>query len=238
ANIAAPVREKLIEKQVDAATKRITILKGLIRDAKTLKPLYSSIELIDVEDNVTLAKFESNESTGKYLVSLPSGKNYGLIVRADGYLFHSENFNIPETSAYQEVEKNIDLKKVEIGSTIVLKNIFYDYNKATLRDASKNELDRLVKLLNENPTIKIELSAHTDSRGGDKYNQDLSQRRAQSCVDYLIKNGISADRLVSKGYGEEQLIISDAEIAKLKFEDEKEDAHQQNRRTEFKITGK
>ncbi len=238
ANIAAPVREKLIEKQMDAATKRITILKGLVRDAKTLKPLYSSIELIDVEDNVTLAKFESNESTGKYLVSLPSGKNYGLIVRADGYLFHSENFNIPETAAYQEVEKNIDLKKVEIGSTIVLKNIFYDYNKATLRDASKNELDRLAKLLTENPTIKIELSAHTDSRGGDKYNQDLSQRRAQSCVDYLIKNGISSDRLVSKGYGEEQLIISDAEIAKLKFEDEKEDAHQQNRRTEFKITGK
>jgi len=238
ANIAEPVREKLIEKQVDAATKRITILKGVVRDAKTLKPLFSDIELIDVEENKTLAKFESNATTGKYLVSLPSGKNYGLIVRADGYLFHSENFNIPETAAYQEVEKNIDLERVEVGSKIVLKNIFYDYNKATLRDASKNELDRLTKLLQENPTIKIELSAHTDSRGGDKYNEDLSQRRAQSCVDYLIKAGISTDRLVSKGYGEQQLIISDAEIAKLKFEDEKEEAHQQNRRTEFKILSK
>lgn len=238
ANIAEPVREKIVEKQVDAATKRITILKGVVRDAKTLKPLYSDIELIDVEENKTLAKFESNATTGKYLVSLPSGKNYGLIVRAEGYLFHSENFNIPETAAYQEVEKNIDLQKVEIGSTIVLKNIFYDYNKATLRDASKNELDRLVKLLQENPTIKIELSAHTDSRGGDKYNEELSQKRAQSCVDYLIKAGIATDRLVSKGYGEQKLIISDTEIAKLKFEDEKEDAHQQNRRTEFKILSK
>ena len=238
ANITEPVREKIVEKQVDAATKRITILKGVVRDAKTLKPLYSDIELIDVEENKTLAKFESNATTGKYLVSLPSGKNYGLIVRADGYLFHSENFDIPETAAYQEVEKNIDLQKVEVGSTIVLKNIFYDYNKATLRDASKNELDRLAKLLLENPTIKIELSAHTDSRGGDKYNEDLSQKRAQSCVDYLIKAGISTDRLVSKGYGEQKLIISDAEIAKLKFEDEKEDAHQQNRRTEFKILSK
>ncbi len=238
ANIAEPVREKLIEKQVDAATKRITILKGVVRDEKTLKPLYSSIELIDVEENKTLAKFESNETTGKYLVSLPSGKNYGLIVRADGYLFHSENFDIPETAAYQEVVKNIDLKRVEVGSKIVLKNIFYDYNKATLRDASKNELDRLIKLLEENPTLKIELSAHTDSRGGDKYNEDLSQRRAQSCVDYLIKGGIATDRLVSKGYGEQELIISDAEIAKLKFEDEKEEAHQQNRRTEFKILSK
>lgn len=238
ASIAKPVSEKVIEKQVDALTKRITILKGVVRDAETLKPVGADLELIDVEENVTLATFESNESTGKYLVSLPSGKNYGLIVREEGYLFHSENFNIPETSAYQEVEKNIDLKKIKVGSAIVLKNIFYDYNKATLRDASKNELDRLTKLLNENPSLKIELSAHTDSRGGNKYNEQLSQRRAQSCVDYLIGKGISKDRLVAKGYGETQLIKTDAEIAKLKFEDEKEAAHQENRRTEFKILSK
>lgn len=237
ASIAKPVSEKVVEKTIEGG-KNITILKGIIRDDKTKLPLGASIELIDVEANISLATFESNESTGKYLVSLPSGKNYGLIIRKEGYLFHSENFNIPVTAAYQEVEKNIDLKKIDIGSIIVLKNIFYDYNKATLRDASKNELDRLVKLLNENPTIKIELSAHTDSRGGDKYNEDLSQKRAQSCVDYLIKNGISTDRLVSKGYGESRLVITDAEIAKLKFEDEKEAAHQENRRTEFKILSK
>jgi len=238
ASIAKPLSEKVIEKQVDASTKRITILKGVVRDIKTLKPVGASIELIDIEENKTLAIFESNETTGKYLVSLPSGKNYGLIVREEGYLFHSENFNIPKTAAYQEVEKNIDLKRLEIGSVIVLKNIFYDYNKASLRDASKNELDRLIKLLNENPTVKIELSAHTDSRGGDKYNMDLSQRRAQSCVDYLIKNSISSDRLVSKGYGESQLIRTDEDIAKLKFEEEIEEAHQENRRTEFKIISK
>jgi outer membrane protein OmpA-like peptidoglycan-associated protein/YHS domain-containing protein len=238
ASIAKPVSEKVIEKQVDALSKRITILKGVVRDAETLKPVGAEIELIDIEENTTLATFESNESTGKYLVSLPSGKNYGLIVREDGYLFHSENFNIPATAAYSEVEKNIDLKKIKVGSAIVLKNIFYDYNKATLRDASKNELDRLIKLLNENPTLKIELSAHTDSRGGDKYNEDLSQKRAQSCVDYLIGKGISKARLIAKGYGETMLIKTDAEIAKLKFEDEKEAAHQENRRTEFKILEK
>jgi len=238
ASIAQPVSEKVIEKPVDALSKRITILKGVVRDAETLKPVGAEIELIDIEENSTLATFESNESTGKYLVSLPSGKNYGLIVREEGYLFHSENFNIPETAAYQEVEKNIDLKKIKVGSAIVLKNIFYDYNKATLRDASKNELDRLAKLLTENPTIKIELSAHTDSRGGDKYNETLSQKRAQSCVDYLIGKGISKDRLIAKGYGETMLIKTDAEIAKLKFEDEKEAAHQENRRTEFKIIEK
>ncbi len=238
ASVAKPVSEKVIEKQVDALSKRITILKGVVRDAETLKPVGAELELIDIEENTTLAVFESNESTGNYLVSLPSGKNYGLIVREDGYLFHSENFNIPETAAYQQVEKNIDLKKIKVGSAIVLKNIFYDYNKATLRDASKNELDRLTKLLTENPTLKIELSAHTDSRGGDKYNEQLSQKRAQSCVDYLIGKGISKDRLIAKGYGETMLIKTDAEIAKLKFEDEKEAAHQENRRTEFKILEK
>ncbi|MBL4594652.1 MAG: PD40 domain-containing protein, partial [Flavobacteriales bacterium] len=134
ASVAKPVSEKVIEKQVDALTKRITILKGVISDCKTLKPVEATIELIDIDENKTLATFKSNATTGKYLVSLPSGKNYGLIVRKDSYLFHSENFNIPATAAYQEVEKNICLKKIEIGSVIVLKNIFYDYNKATLRD--------------------------------------------------------------------------------------------------------
>jgi len=238
ASVAKPVSEKVVEKQVDALTKRITILKGVVSDCKSLAPVEANLELIDIDANKTLATFTSNKTTGKYLVSLPSGKNYGLIVRKDSYLFHSENFNIPETAAYQEVEKNICLKKIEIGSVIVLKNIFYDYNKATLRDASKNELDRLTKLLKENPTIKIELSAHTDSRGGNAYNEKLSQRRAQSCVDYLIKNGIATARLVSKGYGETKLIKTDAEIAKLKFEEDKEAAHQENRRTEFKIIAK
>ena len=238
ASVAKPVTEKIIEKKIDALTKRITILKGVISDEKTLKPVEAFLELIDIDENKTLATFKSNKTTGKYLVSLPSGKNYGLIVRKESYLFHSENFNISDSAAYQEVEKDIGLKKIEVGSIIVLKNIFYDYNKATLRDASKNELVRLVKLLTENPTIKIELSAHTDSRGGNAYNQKLSEERAQSCVDYLIKNGIASDRLVSKGYGETRLIKSNADIAKLKFKDEKEEAHQENRRTEFKIIAK
>ena len=238
ASVAKPVSEKVIEKQVDAATKRITILKGVVREFGTQKPIGADIELIDVEENATLATFKSNNTTGKYLVSLPSGKNYGLAVKAEGYLFHSENFNIPDTAAYNEVVKNIDMKPIKVGSSIVLKNIFYDYNKATLRTSSMNELDRLTDLLVKNPTLKIELSAHTDSRGSDSYNQSLSQKRAQSCVDYLIKKGIASDRLVSKGYGENKLIVSDADIAKMSSNEEKEQGHQQNRRTEFKVISK
>ncbi|MCK5872914.1 MAG: OmpA family protein, partial [Methylococcales bacterium] len=238
ASIVAPVKEIVIEPAVEVSKNKVTILKGIVRDIKTKLPLGASIELIDIEANKTLATFTANATTGKYLVSLPSGKNCALIVRHDGYLFHSENFDIPVTAAYQEVEKNIDLKRIDVGSVIVLKNIFYDYNKSTLRDESKNELNRLIKVLTENPTIKIELSAHTDSRGGNKYNMTLSEKRAQSCVDYLIANGISSSRLVSKGYGETKLIKTDSEIAKIKFQDEKEDAHQENRRTEIKILAK
>tara|TARA_B100000809_G_scaffold264819_1_gene321755 strand:- start:1088 stop:3223 length:2136 start_codon:yes stop_codon:yes gene_type:complete len=238
ASVTQPLKDKVVEKKINTSSKRITILKGIITDCKTSEPVHASLELIDIDDNKTLATFESNATTGKYLVSLPSGKNYALIVRKESYLFHSENFNISDSAAYEEVEKDICLKKIEVGSVIVLKNIFYDYNKASLRDASKNELDRLIKLLNENPTIKIELSAHTDSRGSNSYNQKLSQRRAQSCVDYLIVGGIATGRLVTKGYGETQLIRTDAEIAKLTFQEEKEDAHQENRRTEFKIIEK
>jgi outer membrane protein OmpA-like peptidoglycan-associated protein len=152
-----------------------------------------------------------------------------------GYLFYSENFNIPDTAAFQVVEKFIKLDKLEVGKKVVLKNIFYDYNEATLRASSYNELDKVIELLNANPKMKVELSAHTDSRGSDAYNNKLSQARAQSCVDYLVGKGVDVSRLVAKGYGEKQLVITDAEIEKLATEKAKEDAHQQNRRTEFKI---
>jgi outer membrane protein OmpA-like peptidoglycan-associated protein len=175
-----------------------------------------------------IATFKSNSTTGKYLVSLPSGKNYGIAVKREGYLFHSENFDLPASADYQEVEKNIDLKKVEIGQTIVLKNIFFDFDKATIRSESANELDRLIKLLTENPTLKIELGSHTDSKGSDDYNQKLSQSRSQSVVTYLIGKGISTDRLVAKGYGEVMPVATN----------DTEAGRQENRRTEFKILSK
>jgi len=140
-----------------------------------------------------------------------------------------------------------------IDITIEVENIFYDLNKADLRPESTVALDDLVEILNDNNTITIELSAHTDFRGSNESNQDLSQRRAQSVVDYLIKKGIKAERLTAKGYGEEKPkkvtrklaakyaflkegnILDEDFINKLPSNDEKEIAHQINRRTEFKV---
>lgn len=222
---ANPVSNLKVENAVEVTSAKLTILKGVVSDAKTHLPLESSIDLIDNDKNVVLATFKSNSSTGKYLVNLPSGKNYGIAVKRDGYLFHSENFNLPNNAAFQEFTKDVALKKIEIGSTIVLRNIFFDFDKATIRPESANELERLIKLLNDNPTLKIELGSHTDSKGSDDYNWKLSESRSKSVVDYLIGKGISTARLVAKGYGETKPIDTN----------DTDDGRQNNRRTEFKV---
>lgn len=227
ASVAAPVSDFKAEKIVSKGPK-MTMLKGVITDEQTKQPLEAQIELVDNGKNEVIATFKSNSATGKYLVSLPSGKNYGIAVKKDGYLFHSENFDLPATADFQEVEKNIELKKIDIGKTIVLRNIFFDFDKATIRSESANELDRLIKLLTDNPGIRIELGSHTDSKGSDAYNMKLSQQRSESVVNYLIGKGIAASRLEAKGYGETVPIATN----------DTDDGRQQNRRTEFKILSK
>jgi outer membrane protein OmpA-like peptidoglycan-associated protein/tetratricopeptide (TPR) repeat protein len=225
ASQAEPVKESIAAQTVVIKEAQLTILKGVITNALTLKPLEATIEIIDNQMNQIIATFTSNSATGKYLVSLPAGKNYGIAVKKEGYLFHSENFDIPNTAAFQQVTKDVGLKNIEVGSKIVLKNIFFDFDKATLRPESTNELERLTKLLTDVPTLKIEISGHTDSKGANDYNKALSDNRAKAVVEYLIKSGIAEGRLVYKGYGEEQPISTN----------ETDEGRQLNRRTEFKI---
>lgn len=214
---------------------KLTLLKGVISDKKTGDLLGATIEIYDNNEGELVGTFESNSATGKFMISLPAGRNYGINVKKQNYLFFSENFNIPANSAFQEVEKNVELDEIEIGEKVVLKNIFYDYNKSSLNPSSYNELRKVIELLNSNPNMKLELSAHTDSRGTNTYNEKLSQSRAQSCVEFLVEQGIDRKRLIAKGYGEKQLLVKDDEINALELEEEKEIQHQKNRRTEFKI---
>ncbi len=228
ASLTQPVSETVIEKTVAIKENQVTILKGKILDELTLNPLGAVIEITDNEKNEIVATFESNSATGKYLVSLPSGKNYGIAVKSEGYLFHSENLNIPPTTIYQEITKDIKLNKLAIGSTIVLNNIFFDFNKAVLRPESIPELERLIKLMTDFPTLKIEISGHTDNIGTAAYNKPLSENRAKSVVDYLISKGIDKTRMTFVGYGFDKPIATN----------DTEDGRQQNRRTEFKIISK
>ena len=217
-----------LEDTAKKAEPQLTLLSGTVTDEETGQPLEANVEVIDNVLNLSVAKFMSNKETGKYLVSLPSGRNYGIVVRSEGRLFHSENIDIPLAQGYAEVTKPIHLEKPDVGKKIILKNIFYDYDKANLRMESISELTRVLEVLKEMSALKIEVSSHTDNRGSEEYNLKLSQARAQSVVDYLISKGIAADRVIAKGYGKSQPVATN----------DTEEGRQLNRRTEFRILSK
>lgn len=226
ASSTASIKTEVKQETVEVKKVRLTIMKGTITDAETDQPLESSIEIVDLEKDEVYATLSSNASTGKYLISLPSGKNYGITARTEGYLFHSENVNVPATSSYQEIIKDIKLKAINVGATIILSNIFFDYNKATLRDISKAELDNLVRLLTvDYPKMVIEIGGHTDNKGSLEYNTKLSSNRAKSVVDYLIAHGVAKERLSYKGYAYQNPIDTN----------DTEEGRQNNRRVEFKV---
>jgi outer membrane protein OmpA-like peptidoglycan-associated protein len=122
------------------------------------------------------------------------------------------------------------MEAIESEELIDLDLILYDLDKANLRWASKQELDKLVRYLQARPELRVELSSHTDSRASFEYNQDLSQRRAQSCVDYIIGQGVSSTRIIARGYGETQLVNHCGDGVECS-----EELHQQNRRTELRL---
>ncbi len=227
ASLAMPIKDASIEGTVEVNKKSFTVFKGITIDAMTKKPVEASIEITDNGTGKVIETFTTNSATGKFIITLASGKNYGIAVKAEGYLFHSENFDIPQGSADNLVNKEIELKKIAIGSKIALRNIFFDTGKSTLRSESNAELDRLVKLLKDVPALKIEISGHTDNTGSATLNESLSQARAEAVVTYLTSKGIQASRLTAKGYGASKPVASN----------NNEDGRQQNRRTEFEIKG-
>lgn len=225
ASAGNPMSEVIVQQKVELKTMRLTILKGTVKDDISSNPIEATIEIVDNAKNELISTFTSNSATGKFLVSLPSGKNYGIAVKAEGYLFHSENFDIPAATNYQEINKDIRLKKASVGTKIVLRNIFFDLAKATLRAESNTELDRLTTVMNENPQLKIEISGHTDNQGSLELNTKLSEARAKAVVDYLISKGISTGRLTFKGYAFSQPIAPN----------DTDEGRQENRRVEFKV---
>ncbi len=206
----------------------VTYVKGVVIDAVTKQPLEASVEIIDLEKNKSVYQDNSSPEYGDFLVTLAAGKNYGLNVSKDGYLFYSANFSLLGHEAREPYLLTVELSPIEVGNKVVLNNIFFDTNKFDLKPDSKAELQKLIDFLTLNPSVHIEISGHTDNVGNDLANKVLSENRSKSVYQYLITNGINAARLVYKGYGETQPIMpntSDENRAK-------------NRRTEFKIISK
>ncbi len=227
ASVAMPMKDAQVEATVDVNKKSFTVFKGKTIDALTKKAVEAVIDITDNSTGKVIESFTTNSATGKFIITLTSGKNYGIAVKADGYLFHSENFDISKGADDNLVNKTIELKNIAIGSKIELRNIFFDIGKSTLRSESNAELDRLLKLMQDVPSLKIEIGGHTDNTGSASLNQKLSADRADAVVNYLKSKGVSAGRMNSKGYGDSVPVASNAT----------ESGRQQNRRTEFEIKG-
>lgn len=200
-------------------------VKGVVRDKQTHQPLAASIELINLETKETESLVSSDSVSGAYLIVLTQGAEYALYVNKKKYLFRSLNFNYSAVKDYEPIILDVDLEKATEGTTAVLQNIFFDVDKYDLKEKSVTELQKILRFLKEDPSLKVEISGHTDNVGSEAYNVQLSGKRAQSVYNYLVENGIDARRLSIKGYGASRPIADNGS----------EEGRQQNRRIEFKL---
>ena len=199
-------------------------IKGVVYDAKTKEKLGASIDLYNISSNSIQSSVQSDPRNGKYLFVLNEGSNYALNVNKQGYLFKSLAFDYSQGTG-ENVIVDIYLEKAEKGSKVVLNNIFFDTDKWQLKEESKTELDLVVKYLQTNPNIKVQISGHTDDVGDKAYNQNLSEKRATSVVNYLTEAGIPKAQLETKGFGESQPQVPNTSL----------ENRAKNRRIEFEI---
>jgi len=192
-----------------------------------------SMYMTENQTNEILMETDTLKKRERYFFDLTQDREYKLIAEKEGYLSDRSVINTFDKTESDTLVVDLFLKLIEKEKSFILQNIYYDYDQATLRTASKSTLDSLVLFLKENPAIIVELGAHTDNKGDDEYNKKLSQKRAESVVKYLITAGLSKDRLIAKGYGETNAI---AQNENPDGSDNPE-GRQLNRRTEFTIKG-
>lgn len=209
----------------NAKAEPVSYVKGYVYSKETNEPLGSTIELTDINTGEKLLEFDSDPKSGEFFIILESNKDYALTIDKLGYLFHSENFSLKQTTEVKPYEIKIGLAKPQNGETIVLNNVLFDTDKFVIKKESNIELDKVVALLNRNPEIRIQISGHTDSKGSESHNLTLSESRAKAVVEYLQSKGIDASRLKYKGYGSAKPISTN----------ETEQGRRLNRRTEMVI---
>jgi outer membrane protein OmpA-like peptidoglycan-associated protein/tetratricopeptide (TPR) repeat protein len=199
---------------------------GKVTDKKTGTGISATLELTDLQTRQVISRVKT-DSLGNYLLTLPTGRDYAFTVNQKGFLFNSDQYFLKNGITDSAAVKNIELQPIERNASVVLKNIFFETNRYELTPASLVELDKLVVLLAENPTISIEISGHTDNIGKAETNLLLSENRAKAVVDYLASKKIDAKRLAYKGFGLTNPIADNAT----------EMGRALNRRTEMKIVG-
>ncbi len=204
----------------------VSYIKGKVVDEESGKPLCAKVELIDLENSTSAIKTETCWEKGEFLMCLPLGKEYAFNISKEGYLFYSENFELKEvTDRISPHILDVKLKKIKIGGSVVLRNIFFNTGSYELLPESRIELQKLIDFLGQNNTVNIEISGHTDNVGSPELNQKLSEKRAESVYNYLVVNGVARQRMKFAGYGLSRPISSN----------ETNEGRALNRRTEFLI---
>jgi len=206
----------------------VTYVKGSVVDANTKKPIDAAVEIVDLVTNQTVYQSPSSPPDGGFLVTLVTGRNYGLTITKNGYLFSSENFSLAGQQPHRPFVIEVPLNTIEIGRSAILKNVFFDTNRFDLKPESQSALKYLIDFMALNPSVSIEVSGFTDNAGNDKLNQTLSENRAKSVYNYLVNHGVNAAKLQFKGYGKQMPVAPNTN----------EENRGKNRRTEFKIIAK
>ncbi len=211
-----------------AKPKPVVLVSGRVFNAKTKEPIAAVIKYETLADGNEVGRARSTPTDGAYKIALPSGGNYGFRAEAPGFVSVSENLNTGDVAAYKEVTKDLYLAPIEVGQTIRVNNIFFDFAKAELKEESFVELNRVVRFLGDNPTIEILLAGHTDNVGGVAGNAALSENRVRAVADYLVAHGVKKRRLTMRGFGESKPVASN----------DTEEGRALNRRVEFTIVKK
>ncbi|MFD2512539.1 OmpA family protein [Pontibacter locisalis] len=202
-----------------------TYAQGRVYDAVTKKPIAAQVQLYNVQADSLVQQVNSDKVSGEYTVVLTEGKPYALYVGAPGYMMNSLRFDYTSPKNLSPVALDVYLEPIKAGVAVVLNNLFFDTGKYELEKESKTELNKLIKFMQQNEKVKIEIAGHTDDVGADKDNQVLSEKRAKSVVDYLGSHGISKDRIRYKGYGETKPVKPNTSDENRQF----------NRRIEMKV---
>ncbi len=211
--------------EVQAELKPVEVIVTVMNEQGI--PVDATIDLRSRQDNMVAGKSRVQEGVYEFRISTKTPKDFVLSVQKDGYVFQNVNLGSLAASAEgQTLERTVTLRKLEVGTRQVLRNIYFDFDQATFKDESYTELNRLETMLAQNPGLKVEISGHTDKIGTKAYNKDLSQRRANAVKNYLVNKGIDARRIVSMGYGEEKPLASN---------DDELEGRELNRRVEFVV---
>lgn len=196
-------------------------------DNETKEPLDAQVMLRRRSDNIMAGILSKGTGIFESNITNSSESTYQLSVEKDGYSFRNKDINIPAaTEERQELVQTIEMNKLRIGTGAVLRNIYFDFNKATFQQSSFNELNKLERMMKQNPGLRIQISGHTDRIGTAQYNKKLSQQRANAVKNHLVKNGIDPRRIQTKGYGEERPLASN---------DDELEGRELNRRVEFQV---